>query len=82
MTDTTTAPALPTTEQATAHYLARHGYASIDDAREDMVGFGCFGCGSIASVTATTEEERRTQVALIDWECQNVDCEDADMFVL
>lgn len=66
---TPTAPALPTTAEATAHYLAAHGYASIDDAREDMVSFGCYGCGSIAAVTASNEMERRTQADLIDWDC-------------
>lgn len=72
----TTAAVLPTTDEAIDYYLRLHGYENTDDARADMVAFGCFGCGSIASVTATTEDERQTQRDLIDWSC----CEDADDF--
>lgn len=58
--------------------LAHHGFASIDDAREANVAFGCLACGSIAAVTASNEDERAAQRDLIDWSC----CDEGDDFVL
>lgn len=49
--------------------LFQHGFDSIDDAREANVAFGCFECGSIASVTPTEESTREMQRDLIDWSC-------------
>lgn len=56
--------------------LAVHGYKSIDDAREANVAFGCFVCGSIASVTPTEDSTREMQRDLIDWSC----CDPGDDF--
>jgi hypothetical protein len=69
MTNTTSTQSLPTTVEAIDFYLAKHCFANSDDAREANVSFGCFGCGSIAAVTASNEMERRAQADLIDWDC-------------
>lgn len=68
-TTSTQSPVLPTSAEAIDFYLAKHGFANSDDARAENVSFGCFGCGSIAAVTASNEMERREQADLIDWDC-------------
>ena len=49
--------------------LALHGIASIDDAREKNVAFGCFACGSIAEVNPGEHSTFREQADSIDWDC-------------
>lgn len=65
MTNTTSTPDLTDATPV----LNMHGIASIDDAREQHVAFGCFGCGSIASVTVVEGTTYREQVDAIDWDC-------------
>ena len=70
MTNTTEAPTVATV-------LSAHGFASVDDAREAMVTFGCLVCGSIASVTPVVPTEagrihqRDALLTLMggDWDC-------------
>lgn len=64
--------------------LSAHGFASIDDAREGNVIFGCFECGSIKCCTPgegrTREQERDILIATYEGidEC----CDPGDNFIL
>lgn len=74
-----------TTDAQTARclaVLADHGYASIDDAREDNVIRVCHECGSIMVCTPaegqTREEQRDLLLDNYDLMC----CEDGDESIL
>lgn len=85
MTNTTNANvSLPTTLDATAHYLAQHGHASIDDAREAGVFFLCFGCGSVKVCTPAPGQTREEQRDLLIANFEGMDecCDDADNTIL
>lgn len=80
MTNTTSTQTavLPTTSEAIDFYLAQHGYASVDDAREDNVFHLCYGCGSIQTCTPAEGQTREEQVAILREHLDLTCCEDAD----
>lgn len=64
--------------------LSTHGYASVDDAREEGVFFGCLVCGSIKSCTPgegrTREQERDLLIAT--YEGMDECCDPGDNFII
>lgn len=73
------------TEQPTvSSVLAFHGFASIDDAREANVIFGCLECGSIKTCTPAPGQTREQQRDLLFSDLSGVDecCDPGDNFIL
>lgn len=62
--------------------LSAHGFASIDDAREANVAFGCLGCGSIMSVTPTATSTREQQRDVLHANFVLSCCDDGDEFLI
>lgn len=62
--------------------LSAHGFASIDDAREANVAFGCFGCGTIMSVTPTPTSTREQQRDVLHENFVLACCEEEDEFLI
>lgn len=64
--------------------LSAHGFASIDDAREANVIFGCFECGSIKSCTPAPGETREEQRDALFANYEGIDecCDPGDNSIL
>lgn len=68
MTTETSTPVAPSADPSIEAVLSHFGLTT-DTARAEHVAFGCFGCGSIASVTVVEGTTYREQVDAIDWDC-------------
>jgi len=73
-----------TTEARVASVLSTHGFASVDDAREANVIFGCLECGSIKSCAPGEGRTREQERDLLFAHYEGIDecCDPGDNFVL
>lgn len=62
--------------------LAHHGYASVDDAREDNIFHACGACGSVKSCTPAPGQTREEQVAVLRENFDLTCCEDGDDYYM
>lgn len=62
--------------------LALHGYASVDDAREDNIFRACGGCGTVQSCTPAEGQTREEQAAILRENFYLDCCPDADDYYM